>query len=143
VKKLMLVVSGMIVLGGASAQACSCAGPGSPKAELAQHNSVLQGTVESIKQVAVGAHGSRQNLVKFKIEQSWKGISSWHSTMVVRTSTSGASCGYGFKVGQSYVVYAGLSEEGELHTSLCTRNALTANAAEDLAELGEGVKPQN
>ncbi len=140
-KTLMWVVSGLIVLGGASAQACSCSQPESAKAELAKANVVLQGTVENIKLI-VHERGFKQNLVNLKLEQSWKGLDHRYENLAVRTSPNEAACGYGFRVGESYVVYAYLHEDGTLITNLCTRNAPTEKASQDLAELGEGIRPR-
>lgn len=134
-------MAGAIALNATSALACSCLAPGAPQDELAKSNSVLQGTVQGMRQIRTEG-GYPLNLVEFTVQQSWKGLSNWHRKMVVRTSVGGASCGYDFKLGESYIVYASLSQDGELVTSICTRNNPTHKAAQDLAELGEGIRPR-
>ena len=57
--------------------------------------------------------------------------------MYVATRKSEDGCGFGFRLGEEYIVY---SYNG--WTWLCTRTAIMEMAKEDLVELGEGRSPQ-
>jgi MYXO-CTERM domain-containing protein len=80
------------------------------------------------------------NRVVFEVVRTWKGANA--ERLEVRTSQSSASCGYGFEVGQSYLVYT-YDADGEEHTGLCGRNAPmeSESAAADVAAMGAGVTP--
>ena len=71
--------------------------------------------------------------VRFAIERSFKGLSVTHKTVEVKTGAGGGDCGYDFKPGQRYFVFASLSE-GFLYTSICS-NTQPASGAEDDIEL--------
>jgi hypothetical protein len=53
----------------------------------------------------------------------------------VFTGSGGGDCGYPFRVGQHYLVYA-YRDKDKLGTNICTRTKSFANANEDLAFLG-------
>jgi hypothetical protein len=56
------------------------------------------------------------------------------ATVSVTTAGSGPACGYTFKIGGQYLVYAYRPKDGSgLSVSLCSRTRPLANAAEDLA----------
>ena len=131
----------MLAIFGMEAQACDCGAPGKPLAELDKSNSVFQGEVLTLDQEKSDS-GHARNLVTFKVETSWKGLAD-HKKMTVRTATNGAACGFVFKKGEKYVVYANLTSKGELSASLCSRTAALKDADEDLRGLGKGTKPGN
>lgn len=58
----------------------------------------------------------------------------------MNTSTACCICGYPFRVGERYLVYASNGYEGEpeLWTNICTRTKSLANAANDVKVLGKG-----
>ncbi len=74
--------------------------------------------------------------VAFQVSTVWKGPV--QNSLAVTTAFGGASCDYEFSEGQSYLVYAGGSEN-HLRVSLCTRTRLVSDAGEDLATLGNGI----
>ena len=84
-------------------------------------------------------------VVKFQVERWWKGEATTELFLVTdRTknsdgSTSGSSCDYDFKEGESYLIYA-YGKENELRTNPCTRTR-PLNKTEDLKILGEGKEP--
>ena len=87
--------------------------------------------------------GSRK-IVTITVSRTWKGTKG--KTVKVRTAISGASCGYGFQKGKSYLVYCyktpkAAKEAGILKTNICTRTKLLAKAKGDLTEIGEGKTP--
>jgi len=79
--------------------------------------------------------------VEFQVDRVWKGPS--EKTIKVKTPSSGASCGYGFEMGKTYLVYShDIQEEPPVQrVSLCSRTAPISDASEDLDELGIGKMP--
>ena len=73
--------------------------------------------------------------VEFKVNRVWKGPR--QETLTVETERLGMSCGFEFKEGRKYIVYAW---DGS-RTGLCTRTAPTWMALVDFAALGEGWRP--
>jgi len=71
-------------------------------------------------------------LVKIKVEESWKDM--LPEEIYITTNTT--SCGYRFKVGKYYLIFAQSSEKYELTTASCLGNKELANAAEELKILG-------
>jgi hypothetical protein len=65
----------------------------------------------------------------------------WKGKIFAKTSVvSGPPCGYYFRHGEEYIVYAWW-HEGELGASYCTRNKKLSAAGEDLAAFGAGKPP--
>ena len=76
-------------------------------------------------------------IIKLKVEKYWKGVKD-ESINVVTTGV--LPCGYNFRVGRKYLIYAG-QENGQLETAPC--RILHAAAAEDeLEKLGRGKTPK-
>jgi len=71
--------------------------------------------------------------VTFTVSQSWKGVSSRRVTIV--TGRGGGDCGFEFKSGVDYLVYAYEPGGDGCQTNICTRTKELAHAAEDLAFL--------
>jgi hypothetical protein len=74
----------------------------------------------------------------FQAHEIWKGQAA--PTIKVKSAQSGASCGYEFKEGQRYIVYARGAGDA-LEVSLCSRTSLQTAASSDIAELGSGTIP--
>lgn len=127
--------------------ACSCVMPGSPQQELNESDAVFAGTVENVADgiagTGVGPTGlSRGIYVTFDVSTTWKGPQ--HKTLVIKTAAQGASCGYPFKEGNEYLVYANEEygvENGKLTANLCSRTARLNEADTDLNALGSGITP--
>lgn len=75
--------------------------------------------------------------VKFKVSKSWKGEQS--NEIIISTLTPSSMCGYRFKVGKTYLVYARASNQG-LQVGLCSRTSGLVNNG-DLKYLSK-LKPQ-
>jgi len=147
----LLVLSTYIVVRAPSAFACSCVMPGAPSEALKEAKAVFSGTVTDIDRNFTG-YGYK---VKFDVEKVWKGISD--KTAVVFTGMGGSDCGYRFKEGEKYFVYAYgsifrntislsfmKSSDGDasfLFAHSCSRTGLLSAAGEDLSALGEGNVP--
>lgn len=120
------------------ADACSCLRPPPPKEALKKSSAVFAGKVKSIKRVGM------MNVVEIEISRTWKGTKG--KTATVKTHVSSATCGYGFKTGEKYLVYCNAPPKGAkkskvFKTNICTRTKTLAMAKEDMKELGEGKKP--
>lgn len=140
--------------------ACSCIPPRPPEEAIANADVVFTGRVDKIdsrlvrgavltlkfawtkvKSVFGGPDPHEipdppeSNLrVRFEEAQSYKGAVS--ETILVLTGYSSGDCGFPFKKGESYLVYAFVHDDS-LHTSICTRTAPVHAAAADLDYLAE------
>lgn len=117
-----------------AAWACRCAMKRPPQEAFAAATAVFCGRCVSVEQV---------NYVKrytFKVDRIWKG--DLGRRVVVHTSLDGAACGSTFPTDgyTTFLVYCGGPAE-QLHTNICTRNALLSAADEDVRALGQGVVP--
>ncbi|HEX5081012.1 MAG TPA: hypothetical protein VFY40_03130 [Blastocatellia bacterium] len=119
--------------------ACTCPVVGPPCEEYWKAEAVFAGKVmkQSIFTVVEGDGDSRseyqQVLVRFSIEQRFKGITGDEVEIV--TGLTGGACGYHFKDGERYVVYAVRSgqDKNRLYSGICNRIKLVAEAEEDFA----------
>ena len=109
------------------AQACSCLGnPPVPEA-VADSTRVFLGTVTAIER-----HDGLLEHVTFQVSEHFKGAAT--PTVVVENHANGPMCGYPFREGGSYVVYA-RGDDGTLHTSSCSRTTVVGRASGDLEVL--------
>ncbi len=125
------------------AAACSCAPPPAADVALANSGVVFEGTVIGLP--APPPEGSRQGgpgkvEYRFSVMQFWKGSPGME--VRVFTNSSGAACGRKYKKGESYLIYAQLSEEATISDNICSRTRLLSGAAEDLKILGPGTAPR-
>jgi hypothetical protein len=90
---------------------------------------VFVGHVVSIESTAAG-----NVVVQMAVLEGFRGFRL--TQVAVTTSSSGAACGYGFRTGESYLVYAHESPDGgPPAVSLCSRTRPVAEATEDLTYL--------
>ena len=71
--------------------------------------------------------------VTMAVEEGYRGVSA--KTVEVYTASSSAACGYAFKEGERYLVYASTDEDSRLLVSLCSATKPAVYADEDLAYL--------
>ena len=119
------------------AEACSCLPSGPPCQNLFQSDAVFVGTVTGIRPMRTPETERpvlERRIVAFSVEKGVRGIDG--STVDVRTGSGGGDCGFDFKIGERYVVYAYRHPDGSLSTGICSRTRLAAEAAEDLAYFG-------
>ena len=118
---------------GAPAWSCSCQF-GGPAACQAFHDAstVFVGAPTRVSEVAQ-PQGAVRLEYTFRVERVLNG--SAVAELKVTSGFGGGDCGYRFQIGETYVVYAMVSEStgGRLHTSICTRTRPLRRAAEDLA----------
>ena len=118
----------------APADACSCAGPGAPCEAAWRADVVFVGHVVSIDRSTTSRHpvlGGRR--VELAVVEAFRGLQL--SQVSLLTGSGGADCGYPFKMGESYVVYAHRSPDGQLSASICSRTRPVSDATEDLTYL--------
>lgn len=125
----MLALMGVVMFC-ESAQACSCAPPPPPPQALERAAAVFSGKVTKIEQV-----NDFSKRVTIALDRTWKGVEG--AEVAVYTASNGAACGYGFKEGESYLIYTYKTDRGQ-ETNICTRTRGIADAAEDIKALGEG-----
>ena len=121
-----------------AAHACTCGPSGSPAEALADADAVFAGEVVAIRRLGRPPYrlsSADPVEVEFRVGQVWKGPR--RETLTVETEASGISCGYRFKKGQKYIVYA---RDGR--TDGCTRSAPAWMAFADLVALGPGQPPE-
>ena len=77
-------------------------------------------------------------LVTLQVDGVWKGASS--RTFMV--TTDAGNCGYGFRLGEQYLVYAYEQPKATgFFTDVCTRTAVFSKASADLKVLGKPRRP--
>lgn len=160
----VLTVLGLLVLLPDCASACSCSGvsaaterkeferalsqPGSDEAKelayMVDWTLSHTGAVFSGKVVDVEKSSSGDTLrVTLRVFEVWNGPR--RETLEVSTLSAGAICGYPFKEGQEYLVYADGKEE-PFKVDLCSGTKQLSKADAEVAfleKLGEGEKPTN
>ncbi len=112
-------------------EACTC--PPNPTPQQAHEYSALvfQGTVTAVDPSPEIPIAKQVSMV---VSRMWKGEPV--STIKLLTASQGNMCGYDFKVGRSYLVYAIRdAKTGTISTNLCTRTAPLESAGEDLQAL--------
>lgn len=118
--------------------ACSCKASGPACQAYWKTDAVFDATVTDIQPLTPPVTGSfiSDSLVTMHVRRSWKGASD--GTLQVATSANEASCGYPFKKGARYLVFARKSSDARLQVSLCSATTEfegTGPAAEFLSGL--------
>ncbi|CAM4269761.1 hypothetical protein FHS16_002020 [Paenibacillus endophyticus] len=123
-----------------SALACSCVEPGSVQETMKRSDTVFEGTAISVKSITSDIFRSSGSRIKasFQVNEVWKGHVAPH--IEVLTAGSEESCGYSFKEGERYLVYA-RATGSSLEASLCSGTLLHHEAEEHIALLGSGSLP--
>jgi len=129
---------------------CDCSPSGYPIQEMNESAAVFIGRVSAIRYVDSTLlkeeiiSSSDRIIVSFDVEKIWKGEKK--PTLNVETGVTTKTCGYPFKVGESYLVYTfyqlGGSDSTTLLTSLCSRTRPLADATEDIEELNTPPRVQ-
>jgi len=77
-----------------------------------------------------GEYEVRERLVRFNIDQAFRGVKG--KDVEVRTGLGDSDCGYNFRLGGQYLVYA-YGDGGKLATGICSRTRTISEASDDLA----------
>ncbi len=130
----------LVTLTASEVFACKCELPSASisierhvKSAYNQYSAIFLGDVTEV----IEEPGIYSLRVKFKISKTWK--SEISKEIFLSTGRGGGDCGYDFKVGKKYLVYA--IREDNLSTGICSRTAL-AEANQDLAVLNKIKKPK-
>ncbi|HEV3468120.1 MAG TPA: carboxypeptidase regulatory-like domain-containing protein [Pyrinomonadaceae bacterium] len=138
---LLTAAAGLLSAGRASG--CSCAVPGPPCQEYGRASAVFVGTVVGLQtsKRGGGRYEFAPRVFRFSVEQAFSGVEG--AEVEVATGRGGADCGYNFRKGEKYLVYAYRGAEGgRLSTGICSRTRPYPAAAEDLEFLsGLGSMP--
>lgn len=116
-----------------AASACSCVQP-TPEIAYQRASQVFMGRVTDIDKPwldRLGLTNSGLQQVHFEVSKRWKGSPA--ATVTVRTRVTGESCGYAFRTGQTYLVYA--VDNADPVTGICTGTKDLTHADGDLRVL--------
>ncbi len=133
---LCLLLAASLAFGAEAGLACTCAPSKGPAEELQLAAAVFSGKVVEIKRHKQAEDIFARVEVVFRVGRVWKGVEG--ATVSVFTSPHSAACGYAFKGGRTYLVYAHQGAKGRLSTGICGRTRRLKDAGEDLKELGAG-----
>ena len=121
--------------------ACSCAELPSVEEELERSQAVFSGRVVDVREKR-SLNGYTSKSVLFEVTNTWKGVE--QSQIIINTGQGGGDCGFDFKVGQEYLVYANESTmygAKSLVSTICDRTNELIVLQKDLTILGEGQLP--
>ena len=139
-----MFVALLLAVGSQEVYACSCIIPEVPRAYDAAH-AVFVGRVSDI--IAPSSNDPKAPLaerlykIKFKVEKSWKGVSSEEAVILSDQGRAGCFSWGPFLAGERYVVYAERRTPSGARIKLlavlfkCNRTTPESNAAEDVAGL--------
>ncbi len=117
----------VLLLFASPALACSCGGPESPCRVFEEIDVAFVGKVEKEDFREGTAYFT------FSVREILKGVPPL--AVKVWTTTGGASCGFDFQVGETYLVFAYQHEDGELGTNTCTKTQHIRQAVALLPQL--------
>ena len=130
-----LFIACMLLFGVPEARACSCMGPNPVCSAYAKTDVLFVGKVLEIVEPDPPIDQStprelfQSRLVRLSVNESFRGDAS--NMVSVLTGRGGGDCGYPFKVGETYLVYAS-KVNGSLQTGICSRTRPLDQAVEDL-----------
>jgi hypothetical protein len=128
-----LLIVGLVALLPDCASACTCAMiPGNQQERTAR---ALEESSAVFSGEAVEISGGEPATVSFRVSDVWKGPE--QEILEVSTSRQESACGYSFKEGKEYLVYAYRKEE-PFKTDLCTETKPRSEASADFEALGNG-----
>jgi hypothetical protein len=135
----LTVLTALMLAFPGEAFACSCVSSGPPCQNAFHVDAIFAGTVSRISVLPDDgpplrpgeARIPRAVRVEFASVEGFRGIPS--SPVSVVTAGSGPACGYEFRQGGRYLVYASRTADGRgFETSICSRTRSVADAGEDL-----------
>ena len=134
---VVLAVLGFVFLFPDCAYACSCMGA-SEQRYLASSEAVFSGEVVEVEEGPALTDFGSSFRVTLRASEVWKGPQ--QETLEVNTPRIGASCGYPFKEGQEYLVFADEGKQG-FEVNSCGGTRRVTEAEEALEVLGAGKTP--
>ena len=137
-RRMTLPIIGVLlcVIGSAGVtMACTCMHlRGDPAMAFSSASAVFSGKVLKIteRKSALPGSGLKELAVKFRVEKSWKLVRK--DKVTVFTVNKDSMCGFPFKVGERYLVYARGGGD-KFSTDICTRTGSLLGMKEDLEYL--------
>ena len=130
--KLLLACALLLFAFAVQAVACSCAGPQRPCEAYGDASALFVGTVTFSTTTKIKEYGSEftRRLVRLHVDRPLKNVEA--SDVEILTGLGEADCGFGFRLGGQYLVYAYGDDKKKLQTSICTRTRLLSDATADL-----------
>lgn len=135
-----IVALALLLLSPSAASACSCIGDVPLCQSFWQADAVFAGEVLSFEKLDDDQLFSRR-LARIRVERAWRG--NVQGTVEVRTGAGGGDCGYSFRRGRKYLVYAYKTRDGKLTTGICSPTKLLDKAEADLAYFKEAERPSS
>jgi hypothetical protein len=131
--KMAAVLFWLLCALSAEVTACSCAGRPAPCEAYWDASVIFAGTVTYSSQASgkKGSYALSKRLVRFNVDEAFLGLNGTEAELF--TGLGDADCGYGFKLGGQYLVYAYRQKDGSLYTGICSRTRPLSDAADDLA----------
>ncbi len=124
----------LLLVSAQTSNACSCISSGPPCQAYGAVSAVFSGRVTeitSIKNTDDEFSALSHKLVRFAVLQAYRGIAGTSAETI--TGNGGGDCGYPFRVGESYLVYAYKNAgDNKLYASICSRTRPLSEAGEDL-----------
>ena len=125
--------------------ACDCGDPGPPCKAFGNTPVVFAGRVVKIATISLKAPSGdpyEDRLIFFEVERSYRG--SVGKTAEVVTGSGGTDCGYDFRRGEHYLVYAyPHPQSGKFYTGICQRTRPISEAGDDLDYLSKKDDPSH
>src|SRR5262245_40689714 len=134
-----LALSSAVLLTARPAEACSCMATKDAVTSARDVDAVFVATLVQIESPQpANPHALPMKLFTFDVERTFKG--QLDSQVRVQTTSNSAACGrdYG-KVGDAWLVFARIDDQGRLNDNLCSRSKPLADAAADIAELEANI----
>ncbi len=122
------------------ASACQCIGDVPLCQSFWQADAVFSGEVLSFENIDPKQVLSRR-VARVRVDRVWRG--QVQGTIEVTTGAGGGDCGYSFRRGSTYLVYAYKTQDGKLTTNICSPTKLLDKAAADLAYFKDAEKPSS
>ena len=131
--KAFLFLAFLLVSWSTKIFACSCAGPALPCADYWKASAVFIGTVSSSTTTTYKLEEREFDgrVIHFAVDRAFRDVNG--AEVDVITGMGGGDCGYDFRVGGQYLVYAHRIANNQLATGICSRTRLLSEAADDLA----------
>ena len=125
---------GIVLWHSSPARACSCAKPPEVEKAIETSTAIFVGKVSLVEQ---GKTGTEFN-VSLEVRRAYKAIKG-KSVLLFQESM----CGFSFKKGKTYLVYATADDEGHLTASICSRTTLAKKASKELKILQVATAKQS
>lgn len=133
---LSFAVAVFLLASAENSYACSCFSSSEPREKQIEEAYLKAGAVFSGRVISIRQSRTNKSYftVRFKVAKSWKGAS--RGVIAIDTEKDSAMCGFYFKNGKKYLVYAH-GKSGDFSTNNCSRTMmLTADGdAQYLNEL--------